>query len=313
MNQPTPKISIISPVYQAEKIIDKLIEQITIQIEKITQDYEIILVEDGSPDNSWEKIEQACSSNPRVKGIKLSRNFGQHPAITCGIEVATGDYAIIMDCDLQDNPIYFKDLYKKISEGYDIVYTIKEKRKHSFFKNITATLFNRVFNWLVDNKNIKGNNNIGSYSMISQKVIDDFIRFGDYRRHYLNVLRWLGYNSGYVKIEHNDRFEGKSSYNFIKLINHAIDGITSQSDKLLRLNIYIGFSISLAAFLWGIFIIIRSYLSPYQAGWASVMVLILFVTGLLLISMGILGIYIGKVFEQVKRRPIYLIDKILNK
>ena len=308
-----PLISIVSPVYRAEKIVDELIKRIEAEVIKITDNYEIVLVEDGSPDDSWVKIAENCKSHPKVKGIKLSRNFGQHFAITAGVEQALGDYVIVMDCDLQDDPVYIPVLYRKAIEGYDIVYTYKADRKHSFIKNITAGLFNKVFNYLVENKNWQAHNNVGSYSLLTRKAVTAFCSFNDYQRHYLMVLRWLGFSNTYVEIEHKERFEGKSSYNFSKLILHAISGITSQSDKLLRINVTIGIFLSFISFLSILVIIALYFINGFMSGWASLIVVLLFSTGIILTSIGISGIYLGKTFEQVKGRPKYIIDKFLNK
>jgi glycosyltransferase involved in cell wall biosynthesis len=309
----SPLISIVSPVYRAEKIVDTLVAAISKEMSKITAEYEIILVEDGSPDNSWEKISENCKKDPRVKGIKLSRNFGQHFAITAGIENALGSYIVIMDCDMQDDPAYLPQLYAKAQEGYDIVYTLKKNRKHNFWKNVTARLFNRVFNYLVDNKSWKSDNQVGSYSMISRKVAEAFKRYSDYQRHYLMVLRWLGFKSAFVEIEHKERLEGRSSYNLSSLLLHALNGITSQSDKLLRINVTIGLLLSFLSFLGILVIAFLYFMHGFLSGWASTMVLLLFSTGVILTSIGIAGIYIGKTFEQTKNRPKYIIDLFLNK
>ncbi len=308
-----PLISVVSPVYGAQNIIDELIKRITEEVSKITPDFEIVLVEDGSPDNSWKKIVENCNRDTRVKGIKLSRNFGQHFAITAGLENARGEYVVVMDCDLQDDPAYIATLYNKTLEGYDIVFTLKSQRKHSWWKNFSANLFSMIFNYLVDNKSWKTHKNVGTYSLLSRKVVDAFCRYNDYQRHYLMVLRWLGFNAAYVEIEHKDRFEGKSSYSFSKLIVHALNGITSQSDKLLRLNVSIGIFLSMASFLSILVIVGLYFMHGLLSGWASLIVVILFSTGVLLTSIGITGIYIGKTFEQTKNRPKYLIDKFLNR
>jgi glycosyltransferase involved in cell wall biosynthesis len=307
-----PLISIVSPVYGAENTIDELVKQLIIVLEPIDSNYEIILVDDCGPDKSWEKIKQNCSTNPKVKGVKLSRNFGQHFAITAGIDLAEGKYIVVMDCDLQDDPKYITEMYKKVQEGYDIVYTLKKSRKHSFFKNITATLFNFLFNYLVENKSNKSSSNVGAYSMISRKVANAFKSYNDYHRHYLMVLRWLGFNACYISIDHNQRFSGKSSYNFSKLIKHALDGITSQSDKLLRIFVSIGLTISSLSFLSIIVIIVIYFTNGLLSGWASTIIFILFSTGILLTGIGVLGIYLGKTFEQTKNRPKYILDEKVN-
>jgi dolichol-phosphate mannosyltransferase len=217
-----------------------------------------------------------------------------------------------MDCDLQDNPVYFKALIEKAKEGYDIVYTMKAKRKHSFIKDAFAGYFNRVFNYLIDNKTAKSNSLVGSYSLLSRKAIEAFKNFGDYQRHYLMVLRWIGFRHAYITIEHELRYEGKSSYNLNKLLSHALNGITSQSDKLLMLNVKLGLLISAISFLTTIVIVILYFNHGFLSGWASLIVAILFSTGILLTSIGVVGIYLGKTFEQTKSRPKYLIDKIIN-
>jgi polyisoprenyl-phosphate glycosyltransferase len=307
-----PFLSIVSPVYKAEKIVDELVRRVVEEAEKITDRFEFILVDDAGPDRSWERIEANCKADPRIRGIKLSRNFGQHFAITAGLDFAEGDFVVVMDCDLQDDPVYLKDLVRLGREGFDIVYTMKEARKHGFVKNVLTNGFNLVFNYLIDNKNWKSDKNVGSYSLLSRKTVEGFRQYNDYHRHYLMVLRWLGYKSTYLPIEHRTRFEGRSSYNFSKLMLHAINGITSQSDKLLRLNVTAGILISLLAFLSILVIMILYLTQGFLSGWASLIVTILFSTGVLLTSIGITGIYIGKTFEQVKNRPKYIIDKIVN-
>ncbi len=307
-----PIISVVSPVYGAENIIDELIKKLISTFDMMNCNYEILLIDDCGPDKSWDKIKENCLKNSNVKGIKLSRNFGQHFAITAGIEKSIGDYVVVIDCDLQDDPKYIPEMYKMISEGNDIVYTIKAKRKHSFFKNFTANIFNYIFNYLIENKSIKSDNNIGAYSMITRKVANAFKSYNDYHRHYLMVLRWMGFKHCYIKIEHNERFEGKSSYTLKKLLKHAIDGITSQSDKLLRIFVNIGLFISSITFLLILVIIILYLTRGFLSGWASTIIVILFSTGVILTGIGVLGIYLGKTFEQTKNRPKFIIDEIIN-
>ena len=217
-----------------------------------------------------------------------------------------------MDCDLQDNPKYISSLVEEWLKGNDIVYTIKQKRAHSFFKNISAKLFNLIFNFLLENKSIESSNQIGSYSLISRKVIEAFKKYNDYQFHYLMVLRWLGFKKSYIKVTHSNRLEGKSSYNLKKLLSHALIAIIYQSDKLLRFSIYTGFVFSIISFTGIITILIRYFTLGLLTGWTSIVVIILLGTGLILISVGILGLYIGKIFEQVKNRPQYIIDEKIN-
>ena len=312
MAECNPYLSVVSPVFLAEGIVDKLVKRITEEVSKITQDYEIILVDDGSSDKSWEKIEDNCKTDERIKGIKLSRNFGQHYAISAGLQESNGDYVVVMDCDLQDNPKYIVDLLNKADEGFDIVYTIKKVRKHGFIKNLFAGCFHKVFNWLINDKRMSSDEQVGAFSLLSRKVVDAFCDYPEYHRAYLNVLCWLGFSNTRILVEHDKRYHGKTSYSFTKSITLALDSVVSHSNKFLLVSIYIGFVFAMFGFLSIIYIIIKSIASGFQPGWASTMVLFIFCTGLILISVGITGIYVGKIFMQAKRRPLYLIDKKLN-
>ena len=305
-----PLISVVSPVYKAEKIVNKLVERLTEEISKITFNFEIILIEDGSPDKSWEEIEKQCSKFQSVKGIKLSRNFGQHVAITAGLQISTGDFVVVMDCDLQDNPKYISDLYYKALDGYDIVYTSKKERNHQFIKNFFAEVYFKIFNYLSDNQN--ADSKTGAYSILTRKVVNAFCAIKDHHRHYLMVLRILGYKSTRIEVRHDHRFEGKSSYNFIKLLELGINGIVSQSDKLLRISITLGFTLFGLSIIWSIYLIYLYFYRSILPGYTSLMVMIILSTGLILMSIGIAGLYISKIFDQVKNRPLYFIDKTIN-
>lgn len=303
------KISVISPVYKSEKIVDELVSRVSGALSEITDNYEIILVEDCGGDKSWDKIEENCRKNRNVKGIKLSRNFGQHYAISAGMKEATGDIIVIMDCDLQDDPVHIKKLLIEFDKGYDVVFTKRIARKHSFFKMITAKIYNSLFSLFAD-KNY--DLNVGSLTMISARVKNEFVKLKDQDRLYIQLIKWIGFNSTYVPVEHRERFEGKSTYSISKLFITALQGWTSYSDKLLRLSIYSGLLISMITLLVGIYIVVSYFMKSFQPGWPSLIVAILFSTGLILMSIGITGIYIGKIFEQTKDRPLFIIDKKIN-
>lgn len=307
------KISVVSPVYNAEKILGELVSRISKELIEICDSHEIILVDDRGPDRSWEVIETLCKNNPHVKGVKLSRNFGQHAAIKAGLSEVTGDCCIVLDCDLQHDPKYFKSLvYTWQEKKVEVVFAVTPVRKHSLFKNFSAKVFNSLFNFLVDDKQLSGSNAAGSFSLISRKVVDAFVSFNDYQFHYLMVLRWLGYSHAQVVVEHAPRFEGKGSYTFGKLVEHAIVAITYQSSRLLTINIMIGFVIASLSVLGGIAVVVRYLMYGAQAGWPSLFVLMLFTLGAVLASIGVIGLYIGKMFDQVKSRPQFLIDEKLN-
>ncbi|MCS6954876.1 MAG: glycosyltransferase family 2 protein [Candidatus Calescibacterium sp.] len=307
------KSSVVIPVYRSEETLHVLTQKLLDTLHSLGNDYEIIYVNDSSPDKSWEAIQKLCSENKNIIGINLSRNFGQHSAIYCGIIHATGDVIVVMDCDLQEDPKYIIDLIKEYQMGNDIVFTVRKKRKYSWWKNIAAKLFSFMYNYLIDDKRLLTSHSVGSYSLISKRVAEAFKQYGDYQFHYLMVLRWLGFQQAYIEIAHNERYSGKSAYNFKRLFEHALVAIVFQSDKLLRFNIYIGLIISGISIIGIFYIVINYFIHGFATGWASIFVLLLFMLGVILFSLGMMGLYIGKMFEQVKNRPRFVIKDIINK
>ena len=306
------KISVVSPVYGCGAALPELVRRLRETLERITRDYEIILVNDGSPDDAWEVIVQLASEDSRIKGISLSRNFGQHPAVLCGLHHVRGEVTVIIDCDLQEDPEYIPLLYAKYQEGYEIVYTLRTKRVHGFIRNLLAKCFYMIYNYLTDNPHSKVVGTHSTLMLASRKVVNSFLNIKDVRFQYLLIFKWLGFRSTYIEIGYRKRKFGKSSYSFAKMFNVAMDGILFHSDKLLRLNILLGISLSIIAILALLYIVITYYISGYAKGWASIAALILFATGIILWSVGIVGLYVGKVFEQVKQRPVYIVDKKIN-
>lgn len=307
-----PLLSIVSPVYRAEEIVDHLVARIIEAVEPITTRFEIILVEDGSPDDSWARIAENAARDVRVKGVRLSRNFGQHYAITAGLFQARGEYVVVMDCDLQDDPKYIPTLLAEAQKGHDIVYTYKRKRRHSLFKNVMAYGFHRVFTWLSEHEAVKSEHQVGAYSLLTRKVVDAYCAMQDYHRHYLMLLRWMGFSSTRVEIEHAPRFSGKSSYSLRRLIHHAFDGITSQSTRLLRLATWVGAFFCCAALLSAVALVFLYFVQGFRAGWTSVIVLNLLLSGIVLMFLGVIGLYLGRTFEQVKGKPLYIVAELIN-
>ncbi len=309
MSEKMPVLSIMSPVYNAQDCIFELVERVAEEARAITPHFEIVLIDDGSQDQSWSQIRKACAAHPFVRGIRLSRNFGQHQAITAGLHACRGQYVVLMDCDLQDDPKYLPHLYEAAQQGADVVLTTKTNRAHGPMRNLVSFLFRSVFNSLRNSTQVEVRGDIGTYSLLSRKVVNAYLQMKDYHRHYLMVLRWLGFSTQYIEIKHAPRFAGKSSYSYRRLFIHAIDGITSQSDKLLYLSVKIGFGSLLCSLAAIAYLVISYYVSGYKEGWASVMVAILTSTSLILLSLGIVGIYIGKIFDQAKGRPLFLIQE----
>lgn len=305
-----PHISIISPVYRAEKIIPELVSRIESTVKNITNDFEIILVEDCGPDRSWEVIEQISLSNNRVKGFKLSRNFGQHYAITAGLDQSDGDYVIVMDCDLQDRPEEILRLYEKAKEGFDIVLAQRVDRKDHSFKKFASAVFYRTLGYLTGSEQ---DETIANFGIYSRKVVEALGSMRESIRYFPTMVQWVGFNSTKIEVEHNFRVEGKSSYNFSKLLRLALDIILANSDKPIRLLIKTGVLVAVLSFLIAIITIYRYLTGEIQVmGYTSMIISIWFLSGITISTLGLVGLYVGKTFEGVKNRPIYLIQKSTN-
>jgi dolichol-phosphate mannosyltransferase len=302
------KISVVTPVYKAENCIEVLHERLGKELKKLTDDYEIIFVNDSSPDNSWKVIEKICSKDNKAKGINLARNFGQHHAITAGLDYAEGDWVVVMDCDLQDRPEDIKKLYLRAQEGFDVVFGQRTERKDGLLKKLSSDIFYICYNYFTDSKY---DGSVANFSISRSIVIKNFRRMKEHSRSFPLFVKWMGFNIGFVEVTHSKRLEGKSSYSFHKLFNLAINSIVSQSDKPLRLAIKVGFILSSFSIIYAVFLILRHALYDVNVeGWTSLMVSIFFLSGLLLANMGVLGLYIGKIFEETKGRPIYIVREL---
>lgn len=302
-----PYISIVIPVYYGQNSLNEIYRRITISLEKITTSYEIFFVNDCSPDGSWTIIQQLAAKDDRVKGINLSRNFGQHYAITAGLDHIKGEWVVVMDCDLQDQPEEIIKLYQKAQEGFDVVFARRADRKDCFIKRISSILFYKVFDYFTDSKS---DSTIANYSIVSRKVIEEFRRFKEQYRSYPLFIRWLGFNMTAIDVEHAERYDGKSSYTFTKLFKLAMDSIIAQSNKPLKLSIQFGFMMSLLSALYGSYLIYNFlFLAQPIEGWTSVMVSVYFLGGLIFANFGIAGLYIGKIFDEAKDRPLYVIKE----
>jgi polyisoprenyl-phosphate glycosyltransferase len=307
-----PEISVLSPVYMGEQSVRELVDRVREAVEHITEDYEIVLVEDGSPDGSWRSIEAACRSDRRVRGIRFSRNFGQEYALTAGLGAAQGRYVVVLDCDIQDDPIFIPDLYRAAQNGFDIVYTRKQRRQHSALDNALGQLFHIVFNALVADAEFHSSKLVGNYTLLSRRAVDAFLTFKEYHRHYLCVLRRLGFPAIYVDIEHRARPYGTSSYSIARRLRVAINVITSETDRLLYLSIGVGLALVAMALAGAVYVVVGYFVHGYREGWASVFDLILVSTGAILTLLGITGIYVGRIFDQTKGRPLYLVRDRIN-
>jgi polyisoprenyl-phosphate glycosyltransferase len=305
-----PSFSIVSPVYKAEAIVHLLVKEIVRSIELITYDYEIILVEDGSPDNSWNEIEKECEANKKVKGIKLSRNFGQHYAITAGIEHARGDWVVVMDCDLQDRPEEIARMYDKCREGFDIVLARRIERKDHFSKRFSSKAFYFVLSYLTGTTQ---DPRIANFGIYHRKVIASINKLKEPIRYFPTMVKWVGFKKTLIDVEHGERASGSTTYNWSKLFRLAMDIILANSDKPIKLIFKTGFIIALLSFLFGIYIMYNYFIHRITVpGYTSLLVSIWFIGGMVMFVLGLIGLYVGKTFEGVKNRPIYLADKMIN-
>ncbi|MEL5996305.1 glycosyltransferase family 2 protein [Hymenobacter segetis] len=295
----------MSPVYRADTLVAQLVSRIKAAVEPLGRSFEIILVDDRSPDNSWEAILEQ-TKDERVRGFRLSRNFGQHRAITAGLEQARGEWIIVMDCDLQDQPEEIPGLYQEALKGYDLVFARRVERQDSWLKRLGSRTFYQVLSYLTETKQDPAIANFGIYH---RKVIDAVLSMRESIRYFPTMVRWVGFRSGGLAVEHAERSEGTSSYNLRRLINLALDIILAYSDKPLRLTVKLGLAISAAAFGFVLITLARYLLGhSWEPGYISLIVSIWFFAGLLLSVLGVVGLYIGKTFEQAKNRPIFLID-----
>jgi len=304
------RISVISPIYKGEKMLDELVSRIETSVETFTKDYEIILVNDSSPDDSWNKIKEICAKDKKVKGINLSRNFGQHYAITAGLTESTGEWVVVMDCDLQDRPEEIPNLYQKAQEGYDTVFAELIERDDKFLKKFTSRAFSYFFAYFTDSPVGKKTNNFGIYH---RKVVDAVLSMGDYIRCFPVEVRWVGFRIGYHPVVKDARAEGTSGYTWAKLFAFAFNNIIAFSNKPLRMAMRLGFYIVLAAILLVMYFVIR-YLTGGigVSGFTTLVVSVWLIAGILISLIGMVGIYLGSVFDKVKDRPTFIIKEKLN-
>jgi glycosyltransferase involved in cell wall biosynthesis len=305
------KLSIIIPLFNEEGNLEPLYTRLTQVMQNLDKSYEIIFIDDGSTDNSFQILNRLHQKDECVKAIRFTRNFGQHVAIRAGLNYSKGDYVVLMDADLQDQPEEIVKLLDKIYEGYDIVYGIRRKRKDNFFKSITSS----GFRWLLSiltHQNI--NPDLGTFQIMTRRVIDYINKLRERSRFHNGLVAWLGFPYSFVTVEHDKRFAGKTKYNLWKLIQHATEGIVSFSDVPLHLAGYFGLTVSLISFIIGVYMIIRWFLSGVPIpGYTSIIVSLFFIGGVILIVLEMIGLYIGRIHIDVKQRPLYIVRDILDK
>lgn len=299
-------ISVVIPVFNEESNLLVLHERLVNVITSISNNYELIFVNDGSKDKSLQIIKELANKNPQIKYIDFSKNFGHQLAVFAGLENAKGDAIVIIDADLQDPPELIKDLYHKMIEGYDVVFAQREQRVgESWHKLITAKLFYRFINRLSD---VSIPLDTGDFRIISKKINDIIVSMPEWNKFLRGQIAWTGFNQTSIQYTREERYAGKTNYSYSKMFSFAFDGITAFSNLPLRLATYLGFVVSLISFFFILYTLYQKYINGNVVqGWSSLMVSILFIGGVQLICLGIIGEYLGRIMDNVKQRPLYIV------
>ncbi len=301
------EISIVIPVYGSVDSLNELTSRLISAFEYKKLSYEIILVDDGGGNSSWKKIQELVKIKKNLIGIKLSRNFGQHYAITAGIDQSSGNWCAVMDCDLQDKPEEVLKFYEKAQEGYQIVLGLRVKRQDKFFVKMTSRLFYFILNYLT-NQSI--DHRVSNFGIYSRKVIEAVKKYKEKDRAFSILISLVGFSKTYIEIEHGLRESGTSNYNFKKRLSLALDCALSHSNKPLLLFVQLGALVSIFSSFIGLSIVLKFFLtSSPVSGWTSIIVSLFFLFGILISVMGVIGLYIGKIYNEVKKRPLYIVDE----
>ena len=298
------ELSVVVPVYACAGCLVALHERLTRSVSAIVDRYELVFVDDRSLDGGWDVLQELARGDECVRAFRLSRNFGQHAAITAGLAQARGRWAVVMDCDLQEAPEDIPRLWAAGHEGYDVVRSIRRGRRHPPLKRWGS----RVYRRLTLETDVRAD--YSTLSLISRRVIDAFLRLHDRDREYMIVLDWLGFDSTTIEIDHAVRHEGKSAYNLGRLVSVALDGMFFRSTVLLRVVVLVGFLVASVGIVVAALEIAEYFAEPGSTvpGYTSLAVLLLVLAGFIIVSVGVVGLYVGRIFEQVKDRPLFLID-----
>lgn len=304
----TPTISIVLPVFNESQTLPALYARLAGVMRRLGESYELVFVNDGSRDGSLDVLKKLAAEDSKMRVVSLSRNFGHQMAITCGLDRARGAAVIVMDADLQDPPELIPTLIERWREGYDVVYAVREERQgESLFKRATAALFYRLIRRL---SRVEIPADTGDFRLLSRRAVEGLRATTERNRFVRGLVGWIGYRQTGVRFVREERAAGETKYPFRKMLKFAIDGITSFSFVPLQMATYFGFLISGASFLYIVYAVLQKLLTDRPVtGWTSLMVAMLFLGGVQLITLGIIGEYIGRIYEEVKQRPLYLVDE----
>ncbi|NJC89079.1 MAG: glycosyltransferase family 2 protein [Desulfuromonas sp.] len=301
-------LSVLVPVYNEEQAVRPFLERLVPILAELGCHYEILFIDDGSQDATCAIIRLMREQNPCIKLIKLSRNFGKERALSAGLDYCTGDAVIPIDVDLQDPPELIGEFISKWREGYAVVYGVRRNRdSDSFLKRITASLFYRLFNTLSD---IQMPRNAGDFRLIDRRVVEVLKTFPERNRFMKGLFTWVGFRQVGVPYTRPPRLHGKTSWNYWRLWNFALDGITGFTTLPLRLCGYFGLLVAALAFIYSFLLIIRTLMLGIDVpGYASLMVVVLFLGGVQMFTFGIFGEYLGRLYMEAKQRPVYLVEE----
>ncbi|MGM0882621.1 MAG: glycosyltransferase family 2 protein [Bacillota bacterium] len=309
MKQSAVKYSIIVPMYNEEEVIEFTYDRLKQVMDGTEEPYELIFVNDGSHDRTVELITMICNFDPSVRLINFSRNFGHQIAISAGMDYAQGDAIVVIDADLQDPPEVILEMIAKWKEGYEVVYGKRLKRKgETVFKKVTAKIFYRTMRILT---NVDIPVDTGDFRLIDRKVCDVLRGLKEKNRFVRGLVSWIGFRQTMVEYEREERFAGDTKYPLKKMISFAVDGITSFSHKPLKIATYVGFTLSIGSFLYLIVVIFQKlFTGSTVAGWASIVAVNLLFNGIILMLLGLIGEYIGRIYDESKNRPLYIVRDV---
>lgn len=305
------KISVVVPEYKGASMLGLLLERLNKALSPISENYEVILVNDCSPDNVWEEIKRFAAKDKRVIGLNLSKNYGEHYAISAGLKYAKGEWVVVMDCDLQNRPEDIPALYAKAQEGWDIVHARRVHKQFGFWKRMSSHVFHTVYDWMSGRKSDEA---IAEFGIYSAKVIAEYNKLQEVSRSFNMLIDFLGFRVTSIDVQHDARADEEgSSYTLRKLLKLAFHSIIADSNKPLRMAVQLGFTISALSFILALYNVIAYFFDlAIVRGYTTTIFSIWFATGMILSMLGILGLYIGKIFDQVKQRPIYIVMETVN-
>ncbi len=305
------ELSVVIPVFNEEENILPMYERLRAALDDLVRGLEIIYVDDGSRDGSWAAIEELATKDQRVRGISFARNFGHQAAVTAGVDHAQGEAVVLIDADLQDPPEVIPELIARWREGYDVVYAQRKKRQgESLFKKLTAALFYRLLHRITD---VSIPVDTGDFRLMGPRALAAFRALPERNRFIRGMVSWIGFRQVAVPYERHARAAGETKYPFRKMLRFALDAITSFSFLPLRLSTFLGLGVSVFAFLYIIVVLILKFMGISWPGYTSLMASILFLGGVQLVMIGMLGEYLARVFDEVKRRPLYLVGNSTSK